>query len=40
MNEHGCLAKPILFINGKITPMTVEGDLLGNANGGAESKDE
>ena len=40
MNEHGCLAKPILFINGKITPMTVEGDLLGNANGGAETKDE
>ena len=40
MNKDGGLLKPRLFINGKITPMTVEGDLLGNANGGAETKDE
>lgn len=28
------LLKPILFINGKITPMTVDGQLLSTGNRG------
>jgi len=40
MNENGCLAKPLLFINGKIAPMTVERDLLGEANRCDKGKNE
>lgn len=34
MDEDRLLLKPILFINGKITPMPIDGQLLSESNRG------